>query len=399
MKQADAPLRTGTGPGPGTDPALTVYRVGGSVRDELLGLPVKDRDWVVVGATVQQMLDHGFRQVGRDFPVFMHPDSHEEYALARTERKTGPGYHGFVVHADPSVSIEDDLARRDLTINAIAVADDGTIVDPHDGRSDIAARVLRHVGEAFIEDPVRVLRVARFAARFPDFDVAPETLALMRRIAAEGELDALVPERVWQELSRGLMAARPSRMLEVLVAADAWAVLMPELDAVQGTTADLAALDRAAAQAASLPARFAVLVAGLAPASLDAICERLRLPADCRELAQTHARVAAALPGVLDADPAALQQLLAGIDALRRPRRLDELIAIEAARARLPAFDAWRRRLERAAAAAARIDQAAVARAAGRADPGRGGEAIRAAIRAAQVEAIAAELAMEQPAR
>ena len=372
---------------------LKIYRVGGSVRDELLGLPVKDRDWVVVGATVQQMLDHGFRQVGRDFPVFLHPDSHEEYALARTERKTGPGYRGFVVHADPSVTIEDDLARRDLTINAIAVAEDGAVVDPHDGRGDVAARVLRHVGAAFVEDPVRVLRLARFAARFPSFRVAPETVRLMQQIAADDELAALVPERVWQELSRGLMAIRPSRMIEVLRTADAWPVLLPELT----TGPDLAALDRAADQALPLRVRYAVLLAGLTPASAEAISERLKVPTDCRDLALCHARAAPQMPALATLDASGLQQFLASIDALRRPQRLDDLIATEAALARLPAFEDWRDRLQRAARAATEVDQAAVARRAAAASPGSGGETIRAAIHAAQVEAIAAELAAHPP--
>lgn len=197
-------------------PQLQIYRVGGSVRDELLGLPAGDRDWVVVGATPEQMLAQGFQAVGKDFPVFLHPQSHEEYALARTERKTAPGYKGFAVHFSPDVTLEDDLLRRDLTINAIARAADGSLVDPFDGQADIQARIFRHVSPAFREDPVRILRLARFAARFPDFTIAPETLTLMREMTAAGEVHALVAERVWQELSRGLMSQRPSRMLQVL---------------------------------------------------------------------------------------------------------------------------------------------------------------------------------------
>lgn len=400
---------------------LKIYRVGGAVRDALLGLPVKDRDWVVVGATARQMLDHGFRQVGRDFPVFLHPDTHEEYALARTERKTGRGYHGFVVHADPSVTIEEDLGRRDLTINAIAVDDDDQVVDPHHGRRDIDARLLRHVSEAFVEDPVRVLRVARFAARFPDFSVAPETLTLMKRIAAAGEIAALVPERVWQELAKGLMAPKPSRMIEVLKAADAWPELMPEFESPPDRSAiglpapdlvaldpappnlpvpdplapDLVALDRAAAADAPLRIRYAVLVAGLAPSAVDGIGERLRVPGECRDLVQALARVDTDLTGLLEADPARLQQFLVAIDALRRPQRLADLIAVEALRERVPAFESWRGRIEAAAAAAAGVDQAAIARAAAASGSGsaRGGEAIREAIQAAQVAAIADRLA------
>ena len=195
---------------------MKMYLVGGAVRDELLGRPAGDRDWVVVGATPIEMLDAGFVPVGRDFPVFLHPQTHEEYALARTERKTAPGYHGFAFHAAPEVTLEDDLARRDLTINAMAREEDGTLVDPHGGQRDLAGRVLRHVSPAFAEDPVRILRLARFAARFHDFSIAPQTMQLMREMVGAGEVDALVAERVWQELSRGLMEARPSRMFEVL---------------------------------------------------------------------------------------------------------------------------------------------------------------------------------------
>ena len=195
---------------------MKVYLVGGAVRDQLLGRAGGDRDWVVVGATPAEMLEDGFQPVGRDFPVFLHPQTHEEYALARTERKTAPGYHGFVVHAAPEVTLEEDLARRDLTINAMARDESGALVDPHGGQRDLAQRVLRHVSPAFAEDPVRILRLARFAARLPDFAVAPETVVLMRGMVEAGEVDALVAERVWQELSRGLMEPRPSRMFEVL---------------------------------------------------------------------------------------------------------------------------------------------------------------------------------------
>ena len=188
------------------------YVVGGAVRDALLGRPASDRDWVVVGATPDELLAAGYKPVGRDFPVFLHPETGEEVALARTERKSAPGYHGFSFHADPGVTLEQDLARRDLTINAIARADDGTLIDPYGGQRDLAAKVLRHVSEAFEEDPVRILRLARFAARFHDFSVAPETQTLLRRMVEAGEVDALVPERVWQEFARGLMEARPSRM-------------------------------------------------------------------------------------------------------------------------------------------------------------------------------------------
>src|SRR5256885_5337521 len=208
---------------------MKAYIVGGAVRDALLGVPVNDRDWVVVGATPDDMLAAGYKPVGQDFPVFLHPQTHEEYALARTERKTAPGYHGFTFHADPSVTLEQDLERRDLTINAMAQDADGRVIDPFGGRDDLRDKVLRHVSPAFAEDPVRILRLARFAARFDDFAVAPQTLALMRDMVRAGEVDALVPERVWQELSRGLMERRPSRMFEVLRACGALARLLPEV--------------------------------------------------------------------------------------------------------------------------------------------------------------------------
>ena len=213
---------------------MKTYIVGGAVRDALLGRPVMDRDWVVVGATPEELLARGFLPVGRDFPVFLHPETREEYALARTERKTAPGYHGFVFHAAPEVTLEEDLARRDLTLNAMAQAEDGTLVDPYGGRADLAARVLRHVGPAFAEDPVRILRLARFAARYADFSVALETLALARSMVDAGEVDHLVPERVWQEIAKGLQEDRPARMLEVLRQCGALARLLPEVDALFG---------------------------------------------------------------------------------------------------------------------------------------------------------------------
>jgi tRNA nucleotidyltransferase (CCA-adding enzyme) len=207
---------------------MKVYSVGGAVRDRLLGLPVTDHDWVVVGATAEQMIAAGYIPVGRDFPVFLHPQTKDEYALARTERKSAPGYRGFTVHADPSVTLEDDLARRDLTINAIAEAGDGTLVDPFGGQRDLAAGVLRHVSGAFAEDPVRILRLARFAARWPQFTVAVETTALCARMVAAGEADALVAERVWQELSRGLMEARPSPCSTCCAIAARWPACCPK---------------------------------------------------------------------------------------------------------------------------------------------------------------------------
>ncbi len=334
------------------------YVVGGAVRDGLLGLPVQDRDHVVVGATPEAMLARGFKPVGKDFPVFLHPDSHEEYALARTERKTAPGYKGFAFHAAPDVTLEADLARRDLTINAIAQDESGALVDPFGGQADLAARVLRHVGPAFAEDPVRVLRVARFAARFPDFHVAEETLALMRLMADNGEVDHLVPERVWQELSRGLMEARPSRMLEVLHACGALAKVLPELERLFGVPQPaehhpevdtgahiLRVVDQAAARRFPLPVRFAALLhdlgKGATPhaewphhhgheatgaALAGAVSERLRAPAECRDLAVLASREHGGIHDAASLRPATLVRLLERVDALRRPERFGQLL-------------------------------------------------------------------------
>ena len=318
---------------------MQTYLVGGAVRDALLGLPVKDRDWVVVGATPEQLLAQGYLPVGRDFPVFLHPRTHEEYALARTERKTGPGYHGFVFHAAPDVSLQEDLARRDLTINAMAVAahslnPDGTlgadknnIIDPWGGQADLAQRRFRHVTPAFREDPVRILRVARLAARFADFTVAPDTLVLMREMVQAGEADHLVPERVWQELATGLMEARPSRLLEVLRDCAALVRLLPQVDLLwSAPPAGLAlaprrlqVLDLAARLAAPLPTRFACLMHGLA------LPEQLPLPTACRELAELLGREQAGLQTCTELDAAGLLQLLQRCDAFRRPERLAQI--------------------------------------------------------------------------
>jgi len=251
---------------------MNIYCVGGAVRDELLGLPIQDRDFVVVGATPEAMVKLGYRPVGKDFPVFLHPDTHEEYALARTERKTAKGYKGFQVHAAPDVTLEQDLARRDLTINAIAKSSNGDIIDPFHGQRDIQAKVLRHVSTAFAEDPVRILRLARFAARFTEFSVADDTMQLMHEMVGAGEVDALVPERVWQELAKGLMEAKPSRMFEVLRSCGALARIFPELDRLWGVPQPpkhhpeidtgvhvMMVIDYAAQQGFSLPVRFAAL--------------------------------------------------------------------------------------------------------------------------------------------
>ena len=339
---------------------MDIYQVGGSVRDELLGLPVKDRDWVVVGATPEEMETQGFRRVGKDFPVFLHPATHEEYALARTERKTAPGYKGFVVHAAPDVTLEDDLRRRDLTINAIARAADGTLIDPHHGAADLAARRLRHVSPAFAEDPVRILRVARFAARFAPlgFEIADETLALMRAMVEAGEVDALVPERVWAELVRALGEQRPAQFFEVLRACGALQRLLPELDQLFGVPQPrqhhpeidtgihvMQVLNRAAELSADTRVRFAALLhdlgKGTTPpeewprhiahearglALIEALCQRLRVPNDHRELALLVAKYHGVCHRAAELRHATVLDTLQGLDALRRPERFELLL-------------------------------------------------------------------------
>jgi tRNA nucleotidyltransferase (CCA-adding enzyme) len=316
------------------------------VRDELLGLPVQDRDYVVVGSTPEEMERLGYKPVGKDFPVFLHPQTHEEYALARTERKSGRGYKGFSVHASPEVTLEDDLRRRDLTINAMAKAADGSLIDPYGGKRDLEQRILRHVSEAFAEDPVRILRVARFAARF-GFSVAPETMALMRRMVQSGETDYLVPERVWQEFAKGLMEREPERMFEVLEACSLQKKLLPELRERIGLSGSLAV-------------RFARLCWPLKESEVEALCERLKVPSDVRELALLACRNRVALRASRIATPQALLELLKRADAFRRPVRFGELL--EVARRDVPIVDTTR--LERAYKAAAAVDAGAVAAAA-----------------------------------
>lgn len=313
---------------------MKTYIVGGAVRDDLLGLPVQDRDHVVVGATPDDMVAHGFTPVGKDFPVFLHPRTHEEYALARTERKTAPGYQGFVFHADRSITLEQDLARRDLTINAMARAEDGSLIDPFGGQQDLQARIFRHVSDAFEEDPVRILRVARFAARFTEFSIAPETMSLMRRMVHAGEVDALVPERVWQEMARGLMEAQPSRMFAVLRECAALARIVPELAAlweqsnVHGRPAGdlaMAAVDIAAGRQQALPVRVAVLMHDMGK-SVDSACRRLRVPNECRDLAIMTAREKDVLANAMNLPPEAIADLLQRCDAYRKPQRFIELL-------------------------------------------------------------------------
>jgi len=359
--------------------------VGGTVRDALMGRRGGDRDWVVVGATPQAMVEAGFRPVGRDFPVFLHPKTGEEYALARTERKSAPGYHGFVFHAAPEVTLEQDLARRDLTINAMAREADGSLVDPFGGARDLAAGVLRHVSPAFAEDPVRLLRLARFAARWPDFVVAPETLALLRRLVEAGEVDALVPERVWQELARGLMEPRPSRMLQVLRDCGAWPRLLPGL-VVSDEPGRL--LDIAAAREAPQAVRYALLAPGQA-----ALAERLKVPNEPRELAALLAREGPTLPQGDRLGAAARLDLLERCDAFRRPDRFDDLLQAGHCRAIAdghPPGQPWppAHALAGALARARTVETARVAAQA--AAGGARGPAIGTAIHAARLAAIAA---------
>jgi tRNA nucleotidyltransferase (CCA-adding enzyme) len=406
---------------------VKTYRVGGSVRDELLGRAVADRDWVVVGATPEAMLAQGFRPVGRDFPVFLHPETGEEYALARTERKHGRGYRGFEFFASPEVTLADDLRRRDLTINAMARDDDGTLIDPFGGERDLRAGVLRHVSPAFAEDPLRVLRVARFAARF-GFAVAPETEAMMRDLAASGELAELSPERVWQELATGLMEASPSRMLAVLRDCGALAQVLPEVDALYGVPQPPAshpeldtgvhvalALDYAARHGDGLPARYAVLAHDVGKATspraawprhfgheqrglrlAERMSARLRVPVDCRDAARLAARFHGVVHRAAELRPATLLDLLTAADALRRPERLATLLAACAADAcsrpgARPDFEPARL-LREALAVVQGVDAGGVARTVARRGgvDAPGGDTIAAAVRAARLAALRA---------
>ncbi len=424
---------------------MDIYLVGGAVRDALLGQASQehDRDWVVVGSSPPQMLAAGFLPVGKDFPVFLHPHTHEEYALARTERKTAAGYHGFAFYAAADVSLEEDLARRDLSINAMALpaalVESGAwlklppaelaphVIDPYRGWADLQAGVLRHVAPAFAEDPVRILRLARFAARFPSFSVDQATLQLMQNMVAAGEVDALVPERVWQEISRGLMAAQPERMMAVLRDCGALAVLMPELDALWGVPqrADyhpeidtgvhtMMVLQMAARLQAPLAVRFAALThdlgKGTTPADilprhighemrsvdlLRRVCQRWRVPADCKELALLVAKEHGNIHRCLDLSPAATLRLLERCDALRRPERFAlALLACECdARGRLGHAEQpypQAAHLQKALTAAQSVDAGAVLHAARLAQPEgkQGGDWAAEHIRAARVAAL-----------
>ncbi len=311
---------------------MRVYLVGGAVRDELLGRPVSERDWVVVGTTAEEMQRLGFRPVGREFPVFLHPETKEEYALARLERKTAAGYRGFVTEFSPDVSLEQDLLRRDLTINAMARAADGTLIDPYGGRDDLSGRQLRHVSAAFIEDPVRVLRVARFAARFAGsgFQIAPETRALMQAMVVNGEVASLVPERVWREMERALGEANAEAFFDTLHDCDALRVVLPEL---HWGAADRDALQAAVRLTADASVRFAALMAATAAPAIEDLCERLRVPNPYRELAVLSARLKDGIAGAADIDAAGLLELLESADAFRRSERFERLVLACCARA------------------------------------------------------------------
>lgn len=336
---------------------MKTYLVGGSVRDEILGLPVTDHDYVVVGSTPDEMVRLGYRPVGKDFPVFLHPKSQEQYALARTERKVSRGYKGFEVYASPDVTLREDLARRDLTINSIAKDQDGNIIDPFDGVADLEAGLLRHISPAFTEDPVRVLRTARFAARF-GFHIAPETLALMSEMVHNGEVDALVPERVWQEFARGLMERRPSRMFYALRECSALTRVMPEVDALFGVPQPpqhhpevdtgvhvMMVIDYAASKNYSLPVRFAALTHDLGKGTtppeewprhighearsvklVQDLCERIRVPNDARDLALLVARYHGDVHRAAELRPATIANMLQAVDAYRKPERFEEFL-------------------------------------------------------------------------
>lgn len=404
-------------------PNWHLYLVGGAVRDRLMGRPPGDRDWVAVGARAEDLAREGFVPVGRDFPVFLHPRTHEEVALARTERKTARGYHGFEFHADPSVSLEEDLLRRDLTINAMAEDEQGRLIDPCGGQADLQAKTLRHVSDAFVEDPVRILRLARFAARWPDFSVAAQTMALCGRMVDAGEVDALVPERVWQELSRGLMEPRPSRMFDVLRGCGALARIMPEVDRLWTVPQPvehhpeidtgvhlMMVLDATAAEQAPLTVRFAALCHDLGKGTtprdqwprhighearsvslLQGLCQRLRIPQDCRELAEIVAREHGHIHASLGLTAAATVRLLDRLDAWRRPDRLPLIVQACRcdARGRLgreqERYDQAERLLQ-AHARASEVDTAAVARQA--AAQGARGPEISQYIHEARVQAL-----------
>ncbi len=404
---------------------MQIYQVGGAVRDKLLGLPVQDHDWVVIGATPEQMLNQGYKQVGRDFPVFLHPNTHEEYALARTERKTGPGYTGFDFHAAPDVSLEEDLVRRDLTINAIAMAKDGEIIDPFNGQQDLAQKILRHVSPAFAEDPVRILRLARFYARFAPlgFTIADETQALMQQMVSNGEVDALVPERVWQESQRALGEQQPRAFFEALRNCGALARIFPEIDSLFGVPQTethhpeidtgihtLMVLDQACQISPEPRVRFAALLHDLGKATtpenewprhighearslplIRQLCQRLRVPNDFRDLALLAAQYHTRCHRAAELRPKTLLDTLQTLDAFRRPERFEEflLTCIADSRGRLGFEDKDYPQAElfrRAYSAALSVDAAALAQS------GLKGQQLASKLQQLRCEAIAAKI-------
>ena len=387
---------------------METYLVGGAVRDKLLGLPVKERDWVVVGSTADAMLALGYQPVGKDFPVFLHPQTKEEYALARTERKTAPGYTGFETNAGPGITLEQDLLRRDLTINAIAEAADGELIDPYGGKADLDNGLLRHVSPAFAEDPVRILRIARFAARFAKrgFHVAHATNQLMRSMVANGEVDHLVPERVWAELVKALATDNPAQFFKVLAACDALQILFPGFTALQkDNTADthgqadltLPVLQQAVTQSDDIAIRFAALVCdldqgmagGLKPEALSALCDRHRIPNACRELAVMALQQRGNVQAASSLAAAQLLDLLTALDAFRRPERFDQLLTVCAADARTHehSFNGACLQKSLAAARAVRADELQ--------QQGLSGKEIGAALQQKRISAIADMLSQE----
>lgn len=404
------------------------YLVGGCVRDKLLGLPVKDRDWVVVGASPEEMLSQGFRPVGKDFPVFLHPKTQEEYALARTERKNGRGYHGFSFHAAPDVTLEQDLARRDLTINAIAEDNDGKLIDPFNGQSDIKNRILRHVSPAFVEDPVRVLRIARFAARF-GFSIAEETQQLIRQMVDNGELEFLVPERVWQELSKALLTKQPSLFFTSLREVGALQTLFPDVDRLFGVPQNpkwhpeidtgihvMMVLDQAARLSEDLSVRFAALChdlgKGLTPADIlpghkgheatsvnltREMCRHLRVPKDTTELALKVAEFHTDVHLLFELDAERVLTVLEGVDSFRRPERFQQyLLAGEADFRGRPGYE--NAPMPEGAAFQACYDAAAAVTAKEFVEAGLSGQAIGEAIRSKRLEVIDKTLTEFRPA-
>ena len=353
---------------------MKIYLVGGAVRDELLGYPFKEKDWVVVGATVDDMISRGYQQVGKDFPVFLHPKTKEEHALARTERKTAAGYKGFEVHASPDVTLEDDLIRRDLTINAIAKDEEGKFIDPYHGINDIKNKILRHVSDAFAEDPVRILRIARFMARYAHlgFSIADETLTLMKKMVSAGEVDALVPERVWQEMQKALSEKTPTAFITTLRDCGALAKILPELDCLFGVPQPeehhpeidtgihtMLVLEQACLLSNSSDVRFAALMHDLGKGTtpkeewprhiaheargadiVKTVCQRLRIPNEFRDLAERTARFHLHYHRALELKPATVVKTLEQLDAYRKPERFEKfLLASEADARGRPGFE------------------------------------------------------------